>query len=92
MKALLDHRKELAANAEAYTKGLDQSVRTLAHMSARCNQHIQSSMNVDELLLYGGALEVVIRKNLAVRQALFASEEWKSLIARLSKFKNPPRN
>ncbi len=63
--------------------------KNLCLMSPRCNQHIQSSMNIDELLVYGGALEAVIRKNLAARQALFASEKWKSLVARLSRFKMP---
>lgn len=62
-------------------------VENLCLMSARCNQHIQSSMNVDELLVYGGALEAVIQKNLAARQALFLSEEWKSLLTRLERFK-----
>jgi hypothetical protein len=64
-------------------------IENLCLMSARCNQHIQSSMNVEELLVYGGALEAAIRQNLASRQALFASEAWKSLIAKLHKFKMP---
>ena len=64
-------------------------IENLCLMSARCNQHIQSSMNINELLIYKGALEAVIRKNLAARQALFASDEWKSLITRLEKFKMP---
>src|SRR6266480_2271261 len=160
MKTLLQHRQELAANPEAYSRGLKRAARTLAPhlkkagfplltptrseaerwefvqlifgaqgerpffhidallpycwnapshdgwdinyikyewghlrsinqnpenafnaenlclMSPRCNQHIQSSMNIDELLVYGGALEAVIRKNLVARQALFASEKW----------------
>ena len=59
----------------------------LCLMSARCNQHIQSSMNVDYLLEYGGALEAVIRKNLAARQQLFESQEWKSLLSRMERFK-----
>ena len=62
-------------------------VENLCLMSARCNQHIQSSLDIDELLAYGGALESVIRRNMAARDDLFASEEWKSLLTRLSKFK-----
>lgn len=78
------HLKSINQNAaEAY------NVENLCLMSARCNHHIQSSMNVEELIVYGGALESVIRKHLAARQALFASDEWKSLLARLSKFKMP---
>jgi hypothetical protein len=69
--------------------GIAFDAENLCLMSARCNQHIQSSMNIDELLVYGGALEATIRKNLAARQALFVSEDWKSLIAQLGRFKMP---
>ncbi|MCH8978947.1 MAG: hypothetical protein IH945_06860 [Armatimonadetes bacterium] len=62
-------------------------VENLCLMSARCNQHIQSSLDIDELLAYGGALESVIRRNMAARDDLFASEKWNSLLTRLSKFK-----
>ena len=62
-------------------------VENLCLMSARCNQHIQSSMNIDELLVYGGALEAVIQKNFAARRALFVSDEWKTLLSRLERFR-----
>jgi hypothetical protein len=44
--------------------------------SARCNQHIQSSMNADELIEYGGKLADVINTNNARRKELFASDRW----------------
>lgn len=62
-------------------------IENLCLMSARCNQHIQSSMNIDELLTYGGALEEVIRNNLAARKQLFESNDWKSLLSRLERFR-----
>lgn len=62
-------------------------VENLCLMSARCNQHIQSSMNIDELLPYRGALEAIIKQNLAARTTLFKSGEWKSLLSQLEKFR-----
>ena len=61
-------------------------IENLCLMSARCNQHIQSSMNVEELLEYEGKLADVIRKNLAARQQLFSSAEWRDLLQRLEPF------
>jgi hypothetical protein len=59
------------------------NIENLCLQSARCNQHIQSSMNVDELLEYEGKLGGVIIKNKASRSALFGSEKWQSLLNRL---------
>ncbi|MDO6688125.1 MULTISPECIES: hypothetical protein [unclassified Agarivorans] len=61
--------------------------QNLCLQSARCNQHIQSSMNIDELKEYGGKLEEVINQNQSSRNALFKSDEWLSLINRINKWK-----
>ncbi len=66
---------------------LAHSENNLCLQSARCNQHIQSSLNVDELIQYGGELEVVIRKNLSNREKLFASNEWQELLKCLDLFR-----
>lgn len=63
------------------------NIENLCLMSARCNQHIQSSMNIDELLVYGGELKRVINSNLEARRVLFSSEKWKSLLDKLENFK-----
>jgi len=59
------------------------SVENISLQSARCNQHIQTSMNVDELLVYGGELASIIERNLETRQKLFNSQEWTDLISDL---------
>ena len=56
----------------------------LALYSARCNQHIQSSMNIEELMIYGGVLAQRISNVLIKRRVLFASQEWQNVIAELS--------
>ncbi len=56
------------------------SITNLCLQSARCNQHIQSSMNIDELKAYGGKLEEVIVKNMNNRDQLFNSITWKKLL------------
>lgn len=53
--------------------------------SARCNQHIQSSMNIQELMVYGGLLAQRISNVLINRRILFESQEWKDLIVKLKK-------
>jgi len=59
------------------------SIENLCLQSARCNQHIQSSMNVDELKAYEGKLREVIEKHEVKRKKLFDSENWKKLLDRL---------
>ena len=51
--------------------------------SARCNQHIQTSMDIDELLIYGGELSQVIHRNLESRAKLFSSQEWIDIVGQL---------
>lgn len=56
------------------------SIENIGLYSARCNQHIQSSMNIQELMVYGGLLAQRISNVLTNRRILFASEKWKKLI------------
>jgi len=58
-------------------------LENLALYSARCNQHIQTSMNIEELMTYGGVLAHRISSVLTRRRFLFASEEWSGLHAEL---------
>ena len=44
-------------------------------------------MNVNELKEYGGKLEQVIDQNLKNREKLFASDEWKTLLVELERWK-----
>lgn len=60
------------------------SVENLGLYSARCNQHIQSSMNIQELMVYGGLIAQRISNVLTKRRLLFASAEWKDLIVKLN--------
>ena len=61
--------------------------QNLCLQSARCNQHIQSSMNIEELKEYGGKLEAVINKNQSSRESLFQTNQWITLINRMKKWK-----
>lgn len=55
-------------------------IENFALYSARCNQHIQSSMNIEELMIYGGILAQRISNVLTNRRKLFASQIWQDLI------------
>lgn len=59
------------------------SIENLGFYSARCNQHIQSSMNIQQLMVYGGLIAQRISNVLTKRRILFDSERWKNLIANL---------
>lgn len=61
------------------------SIENIGLYSARCNQHIQSSMNIQELMVYGGLLAQRISNVLTNRRILFASEKWRNLIVELKK-------
>lgn len=63
-------------------------IEDLALYSARCNRHIQSSMNIEELMIYGGILEHRIRSVIAKRQSLFASNIWHDEIEKLREVKS----
>ena len=58
-------------------------LENLGLYSARCNQHIQTSMHIEELMVYGGILAQRISNVLTARRKLFESREWKRLVARL---------
>jgi hypothetical protein len=66
-----------------------QTVTDLCLMSARCNNHIQSSLPLEDLEFYfqgstvGARITNVIRK----RRELFASEVWKKLLGRLERYR-----
>lgn len=58
--------------------------------SARCNQHIQASMDIEELLPYKGGLGERIAKVISQRQNLFASDKWRSLEEKIQKLRRTP--
>lgn len=58
-------------------------IADMALYSARCNQHIQAGMNIEELMIYGGLLAQRISNVLIRRRVLFGSHEWQSVIAEL---------
>jgi hypothetical protein len=51
-------------------------IENFALYSARCNQHIQSGMNIEELMIYGGILAQRISNVLTNRRKLFESQVW----------------
>ncbi len=58
-------------------------IENLALYSARCNQHIQTSLDIQELMLYGGVIATRISQVLSSRRRLFASPDWKACVAQL---------
>jgi hypothetical protein len=58
-------------------------LENLGLYSARCNQHIQTSMHIEELMVYGGILAQRISNVLTARRKLFQAEEWKQLVEKL---------
>ena len=58
----------------------EYDLENLGLYSARCNQHIQTSMHIEELMVYGGILAQRISNVLTARRMLFESEEWNKLI------------
>ena len=58
-------------------------IENFALYSARCNKHIQSSMNIEELMVYGGILAQRISNVLTKRRILFASKIWLDEIEKL---------
>jgi hypothetical protein len=70
----------------SYNQLSDNYTETFANVclqSARCNQHIQTSMDIDELLIYGGVLSQVIQRNLENREKLFRSQELVDVVGDL---------
>jgi hypothetical protein len=60
-------------------------LENLGLYSARCNQHIQSSLNIQELMLYGGLISQRITNVLTKRRILFESPRWDRIIEELKK-------
>lgn len=65
-----------------------ERIDNLSIMSARCNQHMQTSMDIDEVRewLYGSRLSSRIEYILAKRELLFRSKAWSELIESLEEF------
>jgi len=59
------------------------SIQNIALYSARCNRHIQSSMNIEELMVYGGLLAQRVSNVLTKRRLLFESENWANIIKQI---------
>ena len=68
---------------------LAHEITNLCLQSARCNQHIQTSMDISEVesWLSGSAVAKRIADVLAARQALFAGARWTDILTRLSRFR-----
>ena len=63
------------------------AIENLCLQSARCNQHIQTSMDINEVLdwLDGSRVAVRVREVLKKRDRLFASEAWRALLDELER-------
>jgi hypothetical protein len=66
------------------------SIKNIALYSARCNRHIQSSLNIEELMVYGGSLAQRISNVLTKRRFLFDSERWNDLVEQLAMTTDQP--
>ncbi len=76
------HLRSRNQNADA------DDIENLAPYSARCNQHIQTAMNLDEVhdWLTGSRVAARIEEVLTSRAQLFRSERWKKICMRLKEF------
>jgi hypothetical protein len=66
---------------------LEYNLENFGLYSARCNQHIQSSMNIDEVLVYGGIIAQRISEVLLKRDELFRHDAWKKILLEFKKLK-----
>lgn len=64
-------------------------IKNLCLQSARCNQHIQTSMDIDEVLIWldGSAVGNRTREVLEKRENLFRGKLWASLEKDLNQFR-----
>jgi hypothetical protein len=60
------------------------SLTNLGLYSARCNQHIQTSLHIEELMVYGGVLAQRISNVLSARRKLFESEDWNRCVEKIA--------
>ena len=65
-------------------------LENLGLYSARCNQHIQTSMHIEELMVYGGILAQRISNVLTARRKLFQTAEWRQLVEKLVTLSHRP--
>lgn len=75
----INSRHSLGAEAE--------TIANLCLQSQRCNQHIQSGLNVKDLKAYGGALKEVIEKHERAFKELHNSERWLRIMKQVEKYK-----
>jgi hypothetical protein len=61
----------------------------LCLMSARCNQHVQAALNIDEVLqwLKGSSTATRIETVQKKRSQLFKSDKWKTLVKEFDSYK-----
>lgn len=62
-------------------------LENLSLQSGRCNNQIQSVLNTEDLLIYGGKLAERITKVLDNRKKLFNSKEWKDFKKEMENYK-----
>ncbi len=64
-------------------------IENICLQSARCNQHVQTSMDIDEVLrwLGGSCVAERVRRVLARRQELFGTDKWSELLDEFSGFR-----
>ena len=67
------------------------NVENLALLSARGNQHIQSSLDINEVIeiFEGSQIQKTASKNLERRRKLFSSLEWATLMLEMKKYWAP---
>lgn len=77
------HLRSVNQNADADT------LENLCLQSARCNQHVQTSMDIDEVVrwLEGSLVAARVRDVLARRTVMFAGEEWGWLLEDLARYR-----
>lgn len=76
------HLKSINQNGDDAHK-----LENLCLQSARCNQHIQTSLDVEELKIYGGKLEAIIEDHLKRRDYFFSNDpSWKEFLDQLAEF------
>lgn len=77
------HLRSVNQNNDAH------QLENLCLQSARCNQHIQTSMDIIEVIEWvkGSVIEKRISNVLENRKQMFASLEWQTLLKELEQFK-----
>ena len=66
---------------------LAYDLENLGLYSSRCNQHLQSSMDIGDVQIYGGIIAQRISEVLLKRDELFRKKEWKDLKIEFIKLK-----